>query len=287
MNPISLIITSFAPAIIAGICVLLFTLRKANPDRARTAAIFATGIGAISGIALVIGENAYRPTQSTDWLAICGAVLVAYGVIETYLTKHAAARMVGRTTVMLGLVLFLLFSPIRNTWPWHTSAAWLLGATAATLALWQVHDAATRRENNAIVAMILLLSLTGASALMVLGGSAKLGQLAGAVVSAFGAMGVLTWWNPKRFSLAGAIALAWPLSALVWTLAHTYAEAGLLPTAFMLASSTTPALSLMKRIHARKTWQRLVLYTMTSAALLALAIFIAYRSYAESSAYTY
>ncbi|MCC6795136.1 MAG: hypothetical protein IT366_08455 [Candidatus Hydrogenedentes bacterium] len=287
MNPITLIVTSFAPAVITGICVLLFSVRKAMPESARAAAAIATGIGAISGIALVIGENAFHPSQSTDWLAICGAVLAMYGGVESFAIKQGAARITSRLLLIAALTLFLLYAPIRNTWPWHTSAAWVLGATAITLVLWQFHDASIRRENNAIVAMILLLSLTGASMLMVLGGSAKLGQLAGAVVSAFGAMAVLTWWNPNRFSLAGAIALAWPLSALVWVLAHTYAEASLLPTALMLGATATPALSSMKRIQARKPWQRLVLYTITSAALLALAIFIAYRNYAASSEYTY
>ena len=287
MNPVTLIITSFTPAIITGICVLLFTLRNATPERARAAAAIATGIGAIAGIALVIGTNAFRPSQSTDWLAMCGAVLAMFGAIESVAFKQSVARTVARLAIVLGLILFLLYSPIRNTWPWHTSAAWLLGATTLTIALWQVHEASARRENNTIVAAILLLSLTGASVLMVLGGSAKLGQLAGAVVSAFGAMAVLTWWNPNRFSLAGAIALVWPLSALVWTLAHTYAEASLLPTTLMLASSATPALSSIGRIRTRKLWQRLVLYAVISAALLAVAIFIAYRSYAEVSDYAY
>ena len=286
MNPVTLIITSFAPAIITGICVLLFTLRNATPERARAAAAIATGIGAIAGIALVIGANAFRPSQSTDWLAMCCAVLVVFGALESFAIKQGMARTVARLAIVLGLILFLLYSPIRNTWPWHTSATWLLGATALTVALWQVHDASTRRESNAIVAAILLLSLTGASVLMVLGGSAKLGQLAGAVVSAFGAMAVLTWWNPNRYSLVGAVALVWPLSALVWTLAHTYAEANLIPTALMLASSATPVLSSIERIRTRKTWQRLALYTVISAALLAIAIFVAYREYAAAD-YSY
>ncbi|MCC6156187.1 MAG: hypothetical protein IT367_20645 [Candidatus Hydrogenedentes bacterium] len=287
MSPLILIITSFAPAIITGVSVLLFVLHKPTPERTRAAASIATGIGAISGIALVIGANAFRPSQSTDWIGVCGAILAIYGVVESFAIKQGAARNSARLLVFAALTLFLLYSPIRNTWPWHTSAAWVIGATAITLVLWQVHDTSIRRENNAIVAMILLLSLAGASVLMVLGGSAKLGQLAGAVVSAFGAMAVLTWWNPNRFSLAGAIALAWPMSALVWILAHIYAEASLLPTALMLGATATPALSSMKRVHALKTWQRLVLYTVTSVAMLAIAIFLAYRSYAASSNYSY
>lgn len=287
MNPLTLIITSFAPAVITGVCVLLLTIRNAAPNRAHAAAAIATGIGAICGIALVIGVNAIHPSQSTDWLAMCGAALAVYGAVELFAITQSTRRAVARLFVVFALVLFLLYSPVRNSWPWYTSAAWLICAPVLTVALWQSHDASARRENSGIVATILLLSLTGASVLMVFGGSAKLGQLAGAVVSAFGAMAVLTWWNPNRFSLTGAIALAWPLSALVWTLAHTYAEASLLPTAFMLASSTTPALSSMKRIQALKAWQRIMLFTVSSAALLIVTLFIAYRSYAAASDYSY
>lgn len=289
MGPLTPIFGAIAPAIATALCAFILTARAKSglrPGWAHGVAAWATGIGAAVGVAFVLGAAALQPRQTTDWIGYLVVLLAAIACVETMVFGQRPGHIVLRIAVTAMFVLFLLLPPIGNSWPWYTSAASVAVVVTLLVALRELHDKSARRENPALIATILLMALAGGSIVMLLGGSAKLAQLAGAVVSSFGALAVLTGFNPQRFPIGGAVAVAWPASALIWLLGHIYSEAPLAPIALVAASSLTPLALRIGWIRARPAWERYAACTFGSIILAAAAILLAYRSY-ESSDYGY
>ncbi|NUM55006.1 MAG: hypothetical protein HUU46_15270 [Candidatus Hydrogenedentes bacterium] len=289
MGPLTPILGAVAPAVAAALCAFALTAGAkcgTRPGLAHGVIALATGIGVAVGVVLILGAATLQPRQTTDWIGYIAVLLPVIACIETMLFGQRSSRIVLRGAVTVAFVAFLLLPPIRNSWPWYSSVAWVAAIAALIVVMWELHDSSARRDNSALPAAILLIALTGGSIVMVLGGSAKLAQLAGAVVSAFGGIAALTWLNPRRFPVAGAIAVAWPASTFIWLLGHIYSEAPLVPLCLVLAASSASVAQRMQWLRQRAAWQRFFVCALASSVLAAAAVLLAYRSY-ESSDYGY
>jgi hypothetical protein len=278
----STIIAAIGPCVIAAFVAYILTLRAPGKKWADSAAAIAVGIGSFLGIVVLLGTGAWQPTQSTDRIGLSVVALAALGALAPFLAPRAPARVAFRAVVVAALAVFLLLPPIRSTWPWPTSAAWVCCATLFSIAMWQSHDAVVRREPAVIPAVVLLLAMVGACVVLVLGGSAKLGQLGGAVVSAYGGVAGLSTLKAQRFSLTGVMASAWPSLALLFLLSHAYSESPLLPTVLLVVASATPWLAEIAGLRDRRLWQRCLVCACITAALVAGAIGVAFRAYSAS-----
>lgn len=281
--PIQPIVAALAPAFVAFAIFAFVARLRAVPAWSHAVGGASVMLGAILGMIAVIGVPNFLPTEAAQWLIYAAIVLAAFAVFEHLWRNRRAPRIVARVVMLLLLISLILRPLLQHTWPASKSVLLLAAFTALIVALWESHDACARREAPAGFAVLLLLGLIAGSVLCLFSGSAKLAQLSGCVVSAFCGASIATWWNPQRYPISGLLAVAWPLSGLIWVQAFCYAEASVWPMLLLIAALVAPWLTRMSILRHRKPWQRLAAAAAVQAPLLTCAVFMAYRTYISSA----
>jgi hypothetical protein len=143
---------------------------------------------------LAIGLNdgwpAFPPRESWQWLAYLAIAAAAWGSADTSVRLRPSARIAGRL-ILAGAAAWLLTGTwVDRYWLWRVIAF----ATIAALTLGLTPIAP--RARGATTPIILALGAAGASVLLVLGGNAKLSEMAGALAVGLGFATVLAWWRP-------------------------------------------------------------------------------------------
>ena len=280
---------AIAPACIVMVLNVTFArpraMAGAHPHAIRAIGALAAGLAILSGFALVLGRAALSPRQATDWIGWCIALLSVFVMLEGVLARRETFRVQLRAIVVATLIVFLLLPPIRNVFPWYVSVTCVASLTAAIVIAWQSYEYVAQSERPGFVAALLTLTLVGASAVMLFGGSAKLGQLVGVAASAAAGMTVLLLKNPARYSFSGLVSVIWPAASLVGVLGSIYASPPKISMVLILLSCGAIGLLRLPRLKGRPASQQFGLAACVSAMLLALAILLAYRDYAVGPQY--
>ncbi|PCJ61001.1 MAG: hypothetical protein COA73_07855 [Candidatus Hydrogenedentota bacterium] len=217
----------FGPAIVAGLIWLaVFRLwrRKSIHDKGHWGGALALGTGIIAGYIALLGVPPLKPSQAVDWLPYMSAVAVIGGVGQPWW---------GRKWFTFIPVLFLLAAivlsiqlqnKIRYSWDGIEIAIWIGGlAGAVSLVGWNLERVADRRTGVSMPLAMWTWCAMG-SVLLVLSGSALLGQIMGGLAAVFGAAVVLAWWN-KGFTLTqGAMSVLALLYGSLLAQGYFYAE---------------------------------------------------------------
>jgi hypothetical protein len=233
----------------------------------------------IAGLVLALGWKLWRRDDKpqpywTGAVAIAGGFLAAFIVIDGVGAVPSEERTLsGLDWTFWGTGVVLLLGSLEGKWTAHESVAgsWLRSAAhitlrgLASLLLWRVlsnsseagimvvaaslvgflllaasANSLASQRCGAAAPLTLWTSATGLAVVAGLSGSAKLGQLGGALAATLGAAVVLAWWRP-RLSLAhgGATAAVFVLAALGLN-AHFYSYMTGTDGLLLAASVLTP-----------------------------------------------
>ncbi|MBK8481804.1 MAG: hypothetical protein IPL40_11590 [Proteobacteria bacterium] len=236
---------ALVPALLSATLFLAASRPWAASTAASTAALPASEASAAAGVGQPLGRWGAALALAAGYIAghwgLAGGPLSANNDVSQTLLYLAALG------GALGALDALWQRPIALRWGLRLLAcagsAWLLvrplaaqggpiaqyGLAAATvaggmLAVWSILDGAAAREPGPGLGLALLLWVVAGAAVLVMAGTAAVGQLAGAAAAALGGLWVVTW----RWPASGRLTSAAPVLALVavgqWAVGLLYAE---------------------------------------------------------------
>ena len=156
------------------------------------------------------------PTDDLNWMPHVAVVAVVVGLVEASHPDKAALGWVLRAGAALATHWLVLGFMIDHHWETGQAVAWLAGLTVATLAIIETLERVGRDHPGASVPAAATVLATGASLVMVMIGTAKVGQLLGGLAAAAGVSLVFAWWDDSAsLSRGGATAFGLIFAGLV------------------------------------------------------------------------
>lgn len=279
-----------APALLAA-GLLLFALRPwasaaphdaagtAAPHRGRWGAAVALATGYVAGHWGLAGGPLSTNNDISQMLLYLAAAGGVIGALDALWRPPLLLRWALRLA-LCGASSWLLLRPLlAQGGPLLQHALALSTVAGGMLAAWSVVDGAAESEPGPGLGLALLLWVVAGAAVLVMAGTAAVGQLAGALAAGLGGLWVITW----RWPAAGRLASAAPVLALVavgqWAVGLFYAE---LPKASFVLLVLAPlglVLVQLPLLARRAPLVRLVLRLGLVALLAGPAVAIAARHY--------
>lgn len=275
------ILAVLLPAVIAGVLVLLLSRRGERASGLGVALGLAFGFAA--GQVALVGWPDLLPVDATYrvfHLALAGAVV---GVCEA-LWKDKAPLLWALRAALAALVLgFLLRSVMEHTWEGNEDAFWLSGLFVAVLVFTVLLGQLARTTRGIELPLLLVLLISAGSASLVLGHSAFLGQLAGALAATLGAVGVVALLRPSiRLAPGGVPVVTAVFSALVFC-GYFFAT---LPASSAVLLGLAPGAAVLGGVgplSKRPSWQVLVLRVVLLLIVAGVAVYLAYAANVPSA----
>jgi hypothetical protein len=167
----------------------------------------AVGIGFVAGFWALLGWPDFPPLDANDWLVFLALPLALLGTLDAFARLPLQVRLASSTATVVGVLLLVSWPVIKDFesgWPEGTSA---VAVTCALTIAWIFSlDELASRRSAAGVGALLLATLVPAAAVLVLSGSQRLAQTAGALAAA-----VAGWALAQRALGAAGIAAGVPL----------------------------------------------------------------------------
>lgn len=167
----------------------------------------AVSIGTLAGLIAIDSVPSLPPIEAPDYLPFLALTGLVWGQLEARLVAAAPLRLTAAF-----VLLWSMTSALRqHTWEGSEPVQWIGGLGLGIAALWTMCIAGIQRcpPRGAGIALTTLTALSaialGAS------GSARYGQLAGALAAAMGGMVVIGLWRPSRENLIAIV----PVTALI------------------------------------------------------------------------
>jgi hypothetical protein len=287
-----LMVSAVMPAILAGAALALaWRVWRRDGDGNRGAWGGAAGLALAyaAGHLGLVGAPPFPPVEATQWLFWLALLAGLWGAMEDRLRLLARVRLGGR--VILAIVLPVALARPLVTYSWGagkgTLYVALLGIAVAALS-WIVQRTAERRD-GALVPALLLVVATGSAGLLVMSGSALLGQLAGLLAAASGAALVLAFWRPRVSLAGGGVTVAVLLLSGLWITGFFYAEMPL-PSAILapLSLAAGAGLAQIPAVRGRGRGQLVVISLVAASILIGAAVgFAAVEYFGSSDDYMY
>jgi len=280
------------PAIVAGAIWAaagrMYERRPAAP-RGLWAGGLAIGLGFCAGLWVLAGYPDWPPKQANGRLfyAVLAVALIAIG--GPWWGKHWARwpLWAGLSGAAAYAQFYRLFA---STWSTGEGAAWLLLIAVGTVALAYTIDATSEKRPGAGVPLALWLASAAASAGLVFGASALLGQWIAAMAGIMGAAFVLALWH-KPFTLHGGAGTVFAVAytGAIWQ-GQFYADLSVWPALLLWAAPLAlwlgEAPAIAKRGVAAQYATRLAGVAVIAGVGVGIA-YAAYRAAADSPASYY
>jgi hypothetical protein len=219
----------------------------------------------------------FPPIDVTDripYLALAAALWVGFEAIW----RNSDLPRWGGLAVLACLTLGMTLSPIllREDPIDRRTALWIAGLAGTVLVSWINLELLARHAGRAALAVPMVLVIVGGAAILVISGSAVLGQLSVILAMAWVASAGLALWFVDGVPLRNMVpVVATVLSALMVT-GHVYAN---VPAWSAVVLAAAPAGAWSGKIGpARRLapWQVVILDSVVTAALVALAVSLAW-----------
>ncbi len=264
------------PAVVSG-TVLLAAWRRRTPLVGGTwSGAIALSIGYVAGHIGVAGLPPFPPTEATQWLAYLALAGMGLGLVDTLYQKNPAWLRWGLRLLLAGAVVWLLLRPVfEHTWGPAKGIVWMVALGVTLLAFWGQLEALAERQPGAGLPLLLLIVTAASSAILLVSGSALLGQLCGALTAVIGASLVVAWRAPT-FSLSrGAPPVVSVLLGGLWLNGYFYAEAPLTSLLLMALSPTAVWVGQTERVQRLAPWQANLVRVGAVLIPAALAVIVA------------
>jgi hypothetical protein len=226
MDPIHIAIFAAALPAAASAAVFLLLRRLRRGGDTPTDAGPAVALGFVAGFIGVAEFPSFPILDAWKWLFFIG---LAGGVLAVIALRVSDPPEAIRWTLRAALAAFAAWATVGGK-----SAAWILGAFAATLALVWCSDGLARRAGASTFLATMLVVATATAVAVGVSNFAMLGQAAGGLCAALGACLVLSWFLPA--AVRGAVAVVAVLLATITLNGHVYADLPVASAALLAAA---------------------------------------------------
>ena len=215
MDPQELLLTGvLAPALAAGVLLGLgwrvWRREDADSDGRWSGApalaiAFLLTFYLLSGMPVSLLPDSPRTPTGLDWLAWLAVPAIFLLPLEQKLGrwKHLL-----RGVVAVAMVRLVLNTAFESTFEADVGRRWLAGLSALYMLIWAALTRVCGQRTGASSPLVLWTMAAGLAVLAALTGSAKIGQLGGALAAALGAATVLAWCRPRLTLAGGGVGLA-------------------------------------------------------------------------------
>ena len=278
------------PAVAAAVMLVVAwqPWRREHRAGARPWAVpLALAIGFVLGAGSVLGWPAFPPLDSVEWLWFLALPWAAVGVAES-LVAISGVRLWLERALLASVSAWLLLRPlVPYTWDGAKAAVWITGLAGAMLLACAALDRCDNRSQRITTAAGVLILAAASGLVLMLSGSQKLGQLAGALSGSL--LGYLVFACVARGAALGRGGVL--VFAVLWSglliAGHFYAGLTRLNALLLFSAPLLGCLSDVRPLKGLKRWQRaaahLVLIGLPCGIAVALAALDFARSLAESS----
>jgi len=208
------------PMLAAGAVTLLLCKVVGRTERDYITAIglcagFVTGFFAISGFA------SFPPLRVADWTPY--VVITATLLFSLFSGRKLIFRLAAAALFILAMS-WLYLRPLLRSWSTTQDLSWMAVCSSLLLLLWLAWEWAGPKPQKRELPLLMVVIATGASVVTLIGSSAKLAQISGALAASCGALFLVSFVCPKL--KLGSAAIGVFLTALAGQLinAHFYVE---------------------------------------------------------------
>ena len=221
-----LIATVLVPALFTA--VLLFAGRwpvRRDETLPGWGSLVAVGAAYAASYLAALGRPPFPPVTASEWILYgsLGALIAA--ALQRVWPASPWARWLPRVVLVGALIPWIVRPLMQYTWTPAQSALGIAGGVLAWLVFWGFFDLGTRSERrHGWWPLLLAVIAGGASVALGLSGSAKYGQLGGAIAAAAGVWWLLSLvWEPARAGSGSGAIPAFLLGGLC-AAGHLFAE---------------------------------------------------------------
>ena len=180
---------------------------------------FAAAFVAISGVPTSFLPGSSRTPTGLDWLAW---LTIPLALVLPSLPKFGRWRHLLRGVIAVSVVRLVLHNAFQRTWEDAEGWKWLGGLSALYLLMWTCLEWISSRRSGASSPLLLWTLAAGLAALAALTGSARIGQLGGAVAAGLGAASVIAWRWPRLTMSGSGVSMALALLFGLGLNAHVF-----------------------------------------------------------------
>ena len=238
----------------------------------------ALAMGYAGGHAVAIGWPAFPASEATQWLPYVALATMLVGVLDALFRPPGMLRVLVWICYCAGLLRLLLGPKFQYGWSLLQGVFWIAGLTLGMLILASFLDAAVRRDKSISSSLILTIVACGTAVVLMLSGSALLGQITMVLVAALGAILVVTFLFRKSMEGRAIVPVAVAMLASLWLTGFFYAEVPS-ASALLLAAALLPGCLFISLSDSRAfSWKPILLRAGVVLALVAISVVIAFRS---------
>jgi hypothetical protein len=266
--------------LVVSLAVLVVTRRRraAAGTASSWGGALAVGGGYLIAQAALQGGPPVPPRERIDWLWCLTLAAVVLGTLEGLFPPKAWLRW-GLRAPLGAAALVLLLLPLLKTWGREEMVGWLGGLGTAWLISWVALDSLTERVPGVGPALLLLLLGLGVTLVLLLSGSAVLGQLGVAVTASLAGSLLLACLAPSLLPARGLATVVGTLLPGLLLLGYFYAEVPAASAALLAAALPAAALGQIPPVRkGLRPWQGLAVSVLVLLVLMTAAVVLAGRA---------
>jgi hypothetical protein len=215
--------------------------------------------------------------EATEWIPWL-AVPAAAAALPLARRLPGWGTWLARGALSLALSVLLLLPLLRHTWSAGAGTAWIAGLAAAVLLLWWALEGLAARLRDPSVPLVLLGVASGSGAVLMLSGSALLGQLAGALAAALGPLWLVSWWRKDAGLGRAAVPVVVVVLAGLWMAGRFYADLPAASAALLALAGPAAWTVLLPPVRRLALWARLAIGAAAVIVPLAAALVLTLRA---------
>lgn len=215
----------------------------------------AVGAGYAVGHVGIVGLPAFLPVEATQWIVYYALGGLVFSAMESFWEKIALLRL-GLRFLFVELCLWFLLGPLANhSWGLLQASCHFAICGGAVLFFWYAADKLRDQIRETHLALNLLIVTSGGSLVLLLSGSASLGQLGGGLSAVVGASLILGVFYNRCFMTKTAVTVWVVLYATLVISGYFYADVPLLSALFLAVAPATVLALKRKETSVMKSWQ--------------------------------
>lgn len=277
------LIIALLPAVICALA--LAALRAWRPDSDASlhwGAPLAVTAGFVAAQTMIDGAPRIPPIEASGWFSIFAVTLALFVLV---LRSRVPAKLwaVASFVVAMAIVVVIVHPLIGESWPLPVAIAWIAGMTAvAGSVAWLVDRRAPAGPGAPAV---LLVAATGIAAGLTLCGSARYGQLAGAIASAMGPLLLLGFVRRDARVVEGAAWVASLILAMLVIAGVAYVDVPVFVGLLVAIAPLAVLAGELPMLASGSFWKRDGARVIAAIAIVALALGVAAATATRSAPY--